>query len=124
MKPGFHLIIKIILIKDDQPQYLSRNEQFDQENVFETKISTKNSSKKFNCLLCEKTFQYKRGLTEHIKEKHSNIEYSCDKCEEVFTKANNLSRHVREVHSAEKNFQCELCKLFFSYVICVDGFFF
>ena len=53
----------------------------------------------FLCNDCEKEYQVKSMLEEHIKNEHMKVEdYSCDKCEYTGISSNDLESHRTSIH--------------------------
>jgi uncharacterized Zn-finger protein len=83
------------------------------------------SSKKYSCVICNKSFTAERTLKRHIKSVHGSKnkkELQCEECNKSFTRADNLTRHVLEGHeqpSVNINyarqfanpFKCDYCGL-------------
>ena len=68
------------------------------------------NAKSFHCDFCDKSFEHKRYLAEHIARAHqSNKKFSCDFCKKSFRSKNYLDLHITTVHLGNKNFSCEIC---------------
>ena len=109
-----------------------------EENMSTGKPVEDNS--KLKCPHCEKTFELRNSLTNHIRshsdvrqfacqgcgskfkkegdyQRHSGLcgkehQFKCDVCGKTFMNLNSLSNHVR-VHNTEKPFQCTNCSTAF-----------
>ena len=58
-----------------------------------------NSENEFACVLCDKTFKYKRNLDAHIQSHNSQgREYKCNICDDNFTASSSLKRHLLDQH--------------------------
>jgi uncharacterized Zn-finger protein len=58
----------------------------------------------FVCLKCNKEFEIKAGLEQHIKSK--NHGYSCTECDKVFINEKGLQQHTEAKH---KKWECDQC---------------
>lgn len=73
--------------------------------------------KKYQCLLCEKSFMKKRTILIHIDGVHlKHHKWKCSTCSKIFPTKSNRNRHIRTVHLQEKPIQCTKCDKKFSYV--------
>lgn len=59
--------------------------------------------RRFYCQMCEKSFKYKSGLTDHMKRKHSEcpvlensvvVDFDCNICSKSFGSSHALHRHI------------------------------
>ena len=66
---------------------------------------TKDSVKKFECKVCNKTFGYKHVLQNHEKTHTGEKNYRCTQCNKCFRRDHHLKVHMR-LHSGEKPFRC------------------
>jgi uncharacterized Zn-finger protein len=58
-------------------------------------------NRRHNCNVCNKKFQKRSNLIDHLRL-HANVKvYACDYCEKSFVQAGNYKAHLR-VHSKEK----------------------
>ena len=56
---------------------------------------------KYNCPLCNKSFDGSSNLKKHIQNIHKKLQkYQCEKCGELFT-PKRLKMHVEEFHESE-----------------------
>ncbi len=62
------------------------------------------------CSMCEKTFQKKTGLYQHIKVVHQPHQFYCDFCSKTFAIRQSLQTHMANYHSAPKPFKCLTCE--------------
>ena len=61
--------------------------------------SVKDEKKSYTCDSCQKTFNLKQSLTNHIIQVHENRkDYQCVSCEKRFSLLNSLKTHYRKVH--------------------------
>lgn len=64
------------------------------------------------CQNCDRVFNSKQSLREHINDVHKvekpQKTYMCEICSKVFTRVNTLNQH-RITHTGEKKFSCEIC---------------
>ena len=66
------------------------------------------NKKKFNCIICDKTFLTSKKLRRHIAGTHNQETYECDKCDKSFTYKGNLSHHLQQIHEKIK-YYCGEC---------------
>lgn len=66
------------------------------------------SARKHACNVCNKKFQKRSNLIDHLRL-HANVKvFACDFCEKSFVQAGNYKAHLR-THTKEKPFQCQYC---------------
>eukprot|EP00088_Acartia_fossae_P058830 TRINITY_DN6928_c0_g1_i4.p1 TRINITY_DN6928_c0_g1~~TRINITY_DN6928_c0_g1_i4.p1 ORF type:complete len:177 (-),score=26.75 TRINITY_DN6928_c0_g1_i4:161-691(-) len=65
--------------------------------------------RKYQCHVCDKRFQMKGGLVEHIRTHTGEKPYKCDHCGLRFTQKGNLDMHIK-LHTNEMPFECIACK--------------
>lgn len=72
---------------------------------------TLESDCRLKCDHCEKTFETKRYLTNHLLRKHFNNMKShlCDNCGLKFLGISELRNHIRTTHTNELPYTCHLC---------------
>ena len=63
--------------------------------------------KEYACKLCEKTFEDKRTLNDHVKQEHKK-QLECKVCNETFQQAYKLELHLKN-HEIE-TYQCDMCE--------------
>ena len=63
--------------------------------------------KEYACKLCEKTFEDKRTLNDHVKQEHRK-QLECKVCNETFQQAYKLELHLKN-HEVE-TYQCDMCE--------------
>ena len=74
---------------------------------------SKSSPSKFNCDVCQKSFNSAGTLHTHKLRKHTENpkKWTCDQCGKEFNCRKNMRDHVREVHEKSKERkECEYCK--------------
>lgn len=70
-------------------------------------------SQRHECEVCNKTFQRKSNLVDHLRL-HANVKlFSCTYCDAAFVQSGNLKSHIR-THTLEKPFTCSVCNKGFS----------
>lgn len=104
-------------------EYLSTKEEITIESP--VKLSKQSKSRKrlsdrktpvesdcrLKCDHCDKTFETKRYLTNHLLRKHFNNMKShlCDNCGLKFMGTSELRNHIRATHTNELPYTCHLC---------------
>ena len=82
-------------------------DSLDTESVAE---NISENGKAYKCKHCEKSFDHKQCLSQHMKEVHEKLkDHKCVHCGKLFTADRNMKRHIETVHEGQKNFQCEQC---------------
>lgn len=73
--------------------------------------SVSESECRLKCNHCDKTFETKRYLTNHLLRKHFNNMKShlCDNCGLKFLGISELRNHIRTTHTNELPYTCHLC---------------
>ena len=68
-----------------------------------------NSVKSFSCQYCNKSFNSKFTLKEHINAEHLQLKLSsCQYCEKSFAKKGDLRKHINAVHL--QALTCQYCE--------------
>ena len=65
------------------------------------------TSTRYKCDQCSKTFKRKANLSSHMKV-HTDFAYICEYCGKKFARSGNLVQHIR-IHTNEKPFKCQYC---------------
>ena len=65
------------------------------------------------CQVCEKKFESRKCLNQHINEIHEKKQYSCEQCEKTFGKQSNLRRHMVTTHQDIGDLKCSACQKVF-----------
>ena len=65
------------------------------------------------CQECDKIFNSRKNLNQHINENHENKLYSCEQCEKAFRKQSNLRRHMISIHQGVGDLKCTACQQVF-----------
>ena len=67
------------------------------------------SDAKHKCQDCEKMYNSKCNLTEHIKSIHKGIKYACNQCDFQATLSSSLKVHIQSKHEGVK-YACNQCE--------------
>ena len=72
----------------ENPEHLS-SEYIKHQNI-------ENTSEKFACELCSKTFKYKKGLARHVNSEHMEVKtrFPCESCSKTFKYKQDLAVHI------------------------------
>ncbi|XP_034401555.1 zinc finger protein 572-like [Cyclopterus lumpus] len=65
--------------------------------------------KPFSCSECEKSFRFKGDLKRHLRTHSGEKPFSCSTCGKKFGNSGHLNRHMR-IHTGEKPFSCSVCE--------------
>lgn len=65
------------------------------------------SGQPFKCPDCDKSYSFKRTLTDHIRQVHQHVRYGCDLCGKEFVSRDVLRIH-KKLHTKEEH-QCHIC---------------
>lgn len=86
------------------------------DNIKSKKMSvpTKNTIKeakkyRFKCLVCDKAFQKRTNLMDHLKIHAGVKSFRCSICDKAFIQYGNLKAHMR-IHTKERPYVCEICE--------------
>lgn len=73
---------------------------------------SRNAEGRFECSLCELSFQQRGGLRNHVRTVHNGEKrYVCWKgCGQRFGARGDVTRHVDSVHERRRPFTCPVCK--------------
>ena len=63
----------------------------------------------FKCSQCDKCFQMKRSLLQHVLTHSPNKPFQCSKCDRSFRLKSHLQGHI-PTHSRKKPFHCSICE--------------
>lgn len=70
-----------------------------------THNTEENACAKYACTVCDKKFNRKSNLKDHMIT-HSDVKpFSCETCQKRFTNASNLTKH-KQLHENIKKFSC------------------
>lgn len=64
---------------------------------------------KYRCNICEKAYQFKSDLKDHMIAHGENQKFQCDQCEKSYTRRKRLNDHVRFAHLNTVKYICEYC---------------
>jgi uncharacterized Zn-finger protein len=66
-------------------------------------------ARKFACERCDKVYDTKKSLREHVRKNHLKVlKHECSVCERKFYLPSALKDHMAS-HTGERNFRCEYC---------------
>ena len=63
---------------------------------------------KLNCHDCDKQYEDKRSLKNHVNRVHKRVKYNCDQCEKEYADRRSLTNHMNSVHKGIK-YKCKHC---------------
>ena len=70
---------------------------------------THTEEKPYKCEVCEKAFNRKGHLNEHLRIHTGDKPYKCKVCEKAFNHKGHLNEHLR-IHTGDKPYKCNMCK--------------
>lgn len=81
------------------------------EHVFQKNECTKSQ---LNCKICDKTFDTKKKLSQHVKTHQEKTKFICDKCGKIYSNQFNLENHKSSQHGEyfeefQNIYKCRLC---------------
>ena len=72
--------------------------------------SPKSNKTSFECSKCEKKYQQKRSLNQHVAYFHEEQKFiTCSICNVRFTFNGSLKTHIEYVHDKRLFFKCSIC---------------
>ena len=82
----------------------------------EYKISTdENSRKIFQCMRCDKNFNYIKSFNQHFYTVHREKSYKCKQCKKLFPHRFNLKNHLKVcLDETRQKIKCDKCNKSFS----------
>ena len=66
-------------------------------------------TEKFQCDICQASFDYKYNLKRHVKQVHENFSFKCQECSAAYTQKYKLEKHVASGNHLV-DFYCHCCK--------------
>ena len=78
---------------------------------FESKFKKK---RRFECEICEASFDVKAVLQRHVKTLHEKVRLFCDLCPKSFTTTQNWKKHMESVHEGKNRKNCKKCDMSFN----------
>ena len=105
-KPTLTLIEDITIAEPQaEPLTIIPNKSADGEVIKPEVVS---SDAKHKCQDCDKMFNSKGYLTEHIKSKHEGRKYACNQCDFQASFGGNLKKHFQSKHEGLR-YACNQC---------------
>ena len=102
--------IKVLKKKIDEMEWLKKKVHELETTLDE--IKHPKSPEVFKCKKCQKVFETKDSLKNHITTNHST-RVKCKLCTKDFSKNNYLEVHIKTEHQEVENFECEICDMTF-----------
>nr|CAI5844812.1 unnamed protein product [Callosobruchus analis] len=90
----------------------------------ESGCAVKRKRQQLQCIHCNKTFQGKKALDDHIIRKHEEFIHQCDYCSYKTTNRSNYVHHMARHLGGERNvkqFPCVHCDSMFKSKRALDG---
>ena len=82
--------------------------KFEFKNSLSNHIKSHSGLKRYQCQDCGRRFKKEGDYLRHRNCCGAPHKYKCEKCEKTFMNMNSLTNHIR-VHNNEKPFQCSNC---------------
>jgi KRAB domain-containing zinc finger protein len=88
-------------------EHLKKNEK---KLVVHIKANHGKKAKTIKCDHCDKSYNKKSHLIEHMRDKHYEIpKWPCDHCDKSFNRKSHLVSHVKSKHEQQKHHFCIFC---------------
>ncbi|CAL4060198.1 unnamed protein product, partial [Meganyctiphanes norvegica] len=94
--------------KVSQVTRLVQNHSLTQKSFLVKNIKTNPEKKIYQCIHCEKVFEFETWLRRHLETHTEQKPYQCSQCEKNFKSKQILMRHV-QIHTGVKQHQCSQC---------------
>eukprot|EP00092_Neocalanus_flemingeri_P027790 GFUD01030166.1.p1 GENE.GFUD01030166.1~~GFUD01030166.1.p1 ORF type:complete len:591 (+),score=135.81 GFUD01030166.1:109-1881(+) len=85
---------------------------FELKNSLSNHIKSHSEIRQFKCSNCERRFKKSGDYQRHLKLCGEDHQFKCDDCGKTFMSMNSLTNHAR-AHNNERPFQCEKCSTSF-----------
>ena len=95
----------------DMKENQSENEELPLLNNQEASLSK--GKKKYQCKMCDKSFEVKTSLYRHKIIHKDDNPYKCITCSKAFSNKVDLNRHER-IHTGERPYKCKCCSRAFT----------
>ena len=96
--------------------YSNCNKGFETKEKLDNHIRKHTGEKPFVCDLCSKPFSTKGALKGHMRKHSTDKPYQCNICGKAFGNRGSLKTHIR-VHSDDLPYECEKCNQRFKFPI-------
>ena len=64
---------------------------------------------KVKCTQCDREFNSRQVMKNHVRREHLGVKYPCPKCDKTFNTKHLLRKHDNNIHKGLKCFTCEVC---------------
>ena len=81
---------------------------FNEKSYLAQHIKLQSGVKPYKCDQCDKTFALKNYLVVHLRIHTGEKSHKCIRCDKAFSQKCTLNQHLK-IHSGEKPFQCNQC---------------
>lgn len=77
-------------------------------SLLDRELTKETSARRFQCQFCEKRFQKKSNLADHLRLHTNQKPFQCEHCAMRFAQVGNYRTHLR-VHTGQRPFSCPFC---------------
>jgi hypothetical protein len=112
--------------EEDNEEEDNEDEKDEEELVNVDEIKKIESSYKFVCNVCDKSYKTEKGLSNHMKNEHNIFievlskydkftdkenNKKCVSCDKIYSSISKLKRHIDIIHYNSEKVNCNLCNL-------------